>query len=196
MIWSSLFTVGNFLYGRTGPALLLLGVGIVSGLVLIWVINQLWAKSPVVAREEAVVPSGLIGSAPTTASAGRSLSDVFFKHGQELLEGRGEDLVAAVNSAQRPEIVPFQRHGHQAALGHFLLERGLGHNSDAAIEFEGAFNRFDVIELHGVLHLDPLIAQELVQRLAGRQVRVEADEVLAIERLKLELRSLAKGWCG
>ncbi len=41
-IWSSLFTVGNFLYGRTGFALGLLAVFMVSGLILLWVINKLW----------------------------------------------------------------------------------------------------------------------------------------------------------
>jgi len=45
VIWSSLFTVGNFLYGRNGLALLLLAVFIVSGLVLLYVIKQLWANS-------------------------------------------------------------------------------------------------------------------------------------------------------
>ena len=44
-IWSSLFTVGNFLYGRMGLAMMLLGVFIVSGLLLIYVINQLWANT-------------------------------------------------------------------------------------------------------------------------------------------------------
>ncbi|HTI69271.1 MAG TPA: Na+:solute symporter, partial [Candidatus Limnocylindria bacterium] len=43
-IWSSLFTVGNFLYGRTAYALGLLAVFAVSGCVLLWVINRLWAK--------------------------------------------------------------------------------------------------------------------------------------------------------
>ncbi len=43
MIWSSLFTVGNFLYGRMNYALMLLGVFIASGLVLLRVINRLWA---------------------------------------------------------------------------------------------------------------------------------------------------------
>ncbi len=43
MIWSSLFTVGNFLYGRTGYALGLLAVFLVSGGVLVWVVNRLWA---------------------------------------------------------------------------------------------------------------------------------------------------------
>jgi Na+/proline symporter len=41
-IWSSLFTVGNFLYGRMGYALALLGVFLASGLILIRVINRLW----------------------------------------------------------------------------------------------------------------------------------------------------------
>jgi solute:Na+ symporter, SSS family len=45
VIWSSLFTVGNFLYGRMGLALLLFGVFIASGLVLLYVINQVWANN-------------------------------------------------------------------------------------------------------------------------------------------------------
>ena len=46
VIWSSLFTVGNFLYGRTGTAWFLLAVFVVAGLVLIRVINRLWAVQP------------------------------------------------------------------------------------------------------------------------------------------------------
>jgi hypothetical protein len=42
VIWSSLFTVGNFLYGRTGNALMLTAVFVVSGLILLSVINKLW----------------------------------------------------------------------------------------------------------------------------------------------------------
>ncbi len=41
-IWSSLFTVGNILYGRTGAALLMGAVFVVSGLILLGVINKLW----------------------------------------------------------------------------------------------------------------------------------------------------------
>jgi len=43
VIWSSLFMVGNFLYGRTEYALALLGVFLVSGGFLLYVINRLWA---------------------------------------------------------------------------------------------------------------------------------------------------------
>jgi len=42
VIWSALFTVGNMLYGRTAPALILLGTFIISGVVLIRVVNRLW----------------------------------------------------------------------------------------------------------------------------------------------------------
>jgi len=42
-IWSALFTVGNFLYGRTDTAFALLGVFIVSGGGLLYVINRLWS---------------------------------------------------------------------------------------------------------------------------------------------------------
>ncbi len=42
MIWSSLFTVGNFLYGRTGYAAGLLAVFVASALVLIGVVRRLW----------------------------------------------------------------------------------------------------------------------------------------------------------
>lgn len=43
VIWSSLFAVGNFLYGRHTMAALLVGVFIVSGGVLLFVINRLWS---------------------------------------------------------------------------------------------------------------------------------------------------------
>ena len=47
-IWSSLFTVGNFLYGRMTYALILGGVFLVSGTALIYVVNKLWTKDPVI----------------------------------------------------------------------------------------------------------------------------------------------------
>ncbi len=45
VIWSALFTVGNFLYGRMNYALLLLGVTIVSGLVLLRVFKRVWGDN-------------------------------------------------------------------------------------------------------------------------------------------------------
>jgi Na+/proline symporter len=45
VIWSGLFTIGNFLYGRLNSAFILLGVFVISGVILLKVINKLWAKS-------------------------------------------------------------------------------------------------------------------------------------------------------
>ena len=42
MIWSALFTVGNFLYGRMGYAYALLAIFVVSGAVLTRIVNRLW----------------------------------------------------------------------------------------------------------------------------------------------------------
>ncbi|HLJ50958.1 MAG TPA: sodium:solute symporter family protein [Bryobacteraceae bacterium] len=42
VIWSGLFTVGNFLYGRTDYALGLLAALVVSGGLLIWVVRRIW----------------------------------------------------------------------------------------------------------------------------------------------------------
>jgi len=41
-IWSSLFTVGNFLYGRMGYTWGLFGVFVVSTALLVWVVKRLW----------------------------------------------------------------------------------------------------------------------------------------------------------
>jgi solute:Na+ symporter, SSS family len=46
VIWSALFTIGNFLYGRLGYALALLVVFLISGGVLLSVIRTLWSDAP------------------------------------------------------------------------------------------------------------------------------------------------------
>jgi hypothetical protein len=45
VIWSALFTVGNFLYGRYAYAFALLAVFVVAGVVLLRVVNRVWADS-------------------------------------------------------------------------------------------------------------------------------------------------------
>ncbi|GMW01708.1 MAG: sodium:proline symporter [Candidatus Hydrogenedentota bacterium] len=46
MIWSSLFTVGNYLYGRTGTAIALAVVFVVSAAIVVKVLNTLWSGKP------------------------------------------------------------------------------------------------------------------------------------------------------
>ena len=45
VIWSALFTVGNYLYGRMNYALMLFGVFLVSGSALLYVIKKLWSDT-------------------------------------------------------------------------------------------------------------------------------------------------------
>ena len=49
-IWSSLFTIGNYLYGRMFYAGILLGVFLVSSTLLVWVVNRLWTASPCISQ--------------------------------------------------------------------------------------------------------------------------------------------------
>jgi solute:Na+ symporter, SSS family len=46
VIFSGLFGVGNFLYGRINLTLILLITFVVSGVALIVIINKLWSGSP------------------------------------------------------------------------------------------------------------------------------------------------------
>lgn len=45
LIWSAMFTIGNFLHGRTLAASLLLAVSIVSAVILSVVVSRLWNDS-------------------------------------------------------------------------------------------------------------------------------------------------------
>jgi Na+/proline symporter len=54
VIWSSLFAIGNFLYGRMGYAWILTGVFLVSGFVLIKVISHLWDSKRAVPNPDEV----------------------------------------------------------------------------------------------------------------------------------------------
>jgi Na+/proline symporter len=60
VIWSGLFMVGNFLYGRTGAALLLLGTFVVSGAALVVIINKLWSDNDRATTLEASGPEALV----------------------------------------------------------------------------------------------------------------------------------------
>ena len=57
VIWSSLFTLGNFLYGRMDYAAILFGVFVISGLALIGVVKKLWARTDPCSR-----PPDFLGS--------------------------------------------------------------------------------------------------------------------------------------
>ena len=53
-VWSSLFTVGNFLYGRNGYGVACLAAFLVSGTVLLVVVNRIWTREVPEAKMEGV----------------------------------------------------------------------------------------------------------------------------------------------
>jgi SSS family solute:Na+ symporter len=63
-IWSALFTVGNFLYGRLGYAWLLLAIFIVSALILAYVINEVWSQDPIDPDAAGALPAGSVATPP------------------------------------------------------------------------------------------------------------------------------------
>jgi len=52
VIWPALFAMGNLLYGRTGTALVLTGVSLLTGAVLIRVLQRLWQITPCHGKNE------------------------------------------------------------------------------------------------------------------------------------------------
>lgn len=57
VIWSTLFMIGEYLYGRMHLAVLLLCVSLVTGVILAFVVNRLWSGTIVVAEPAAVTSS-------------------------------------------------------------------------------------------------------------------------------------------
>lgn len=55
-VWSSLFTVGNFLYGRTAYGVGCLVAFLISGSVLLWVVNRVWQHPGMVEIGDKTVP--------------------------------------------------------------------------------------------------------------------------------------------
>ncbi|MGZ5546000.1 MAG: hypothetical protein ACXWIU_15140, partial [Limisphaerales bacterium] len=47
LIWSALFAIGNYLYGRTTVAIELMCLAIVTAAILIWTVNRLWTAAPI-----------------------------------------------------------------------------------------------------------------------------------------------------
>jgi len=64
-IWSALFTVGNFLYGRLGYAWALLGIFIVSAVTLAYVINRIWSENSISCDAEPGPPNPIATPQPS-----------------------------------------------------------------------------------------------------------------------------------
>jgi hypothetical protein len=73
-----------------------------------------------------------------------------------------------------------------------LLHGGLRHDCHTGIDLDGALHGFDVVELHDRIDLELVLAEDEVDRLARRDVGVEADELVTGERLDIDLAGLGE----
>ena len=63
-----------------------------------------------------------------------------------------------------------------------LIGNGVfGENRNACIDFEGSFDRFDIVEFHHDGDVDPRITEKLVGCPAGWNILFEGDELLTLQ---------------
>jgi hypothetical protein len=116
------------------------------------------------------------------------------QEGQELAEGGGAGAVALEEDAEgAPHVGVFDLDGGQGAVCDLLLDGASGDDGDAVLDFDGAFHRFDVVELDGVMDVDALIAEGFIDDFAGGLVGLEGDEALALEIAEGDRGAAGKG---
>ena len=79
---------------------------------------------------------------------------------------------------------------------HFLSDGRLRDDRDAVIDFDGALHGLDVVELHDGLDLEFVLAEDLIDGLARRDVGVEADKFLRAQFFHVDLGALRQRMSG
>ena len=75
------------------------------------------------------------------------------------------------------EILVFKPQHLQRALLGLPLHRRLGNDSDTVIDLYRSFHGFDIVEFHHRLDFDFVVPENLIHRLAGRDIRIEPDKL-------------------
>src|ERR1019366_6042128 len=97
----------------------------------------------------------------------------------ELLHGRRQDPAFAVEDGERArEGRPLELEDRKRPLEGLLGHRGLRHDRDPMVDLDGALHRLDVVVIHDRLDVDVVLAEDLVDGLAGRGVGIETYELL------------------
>jgi len=115
----------------------------------------------------------------------------------ELLHRRGQHPALAVQDGERPgELLPLEADRGERALLHFLHDGRMRDNGDTVVDLDGALHRLDVVEFHYRRDLELVVAENLVDGLAGRDVGIEADELVAGQRLDVHVADLRQRMLG
>ncbi len=103
---------------------------------------------------------------------------IFLQQRNELLHGGGEHFVFLVDDGELAEELDiFEAHLGQGLFLDFLDDGGLGDDGHAGFDFDGAFDRFDIIELHDGVEGDPAILEGAVDGLACGDIGFEGDDL-------------------
>ena len=79
------------------------------------------------------------------------------------------------------EFFTLELDGDEEALFEFLSNGCVGNNGDTSIDFDSAFDRFDVIELHNGFDIDFRFAENLIGGFSGWDIGIEPDKFFAFE---------------
>src|SRR4051812_4848735 len=140
-------------------------------------------------RNEFMLPfrgAGLRSCSRKVRRSARDLLDV--KNLDEFLHRRSEHAAFAVQDGERPgEFLALESDGGERALFYLLDDGRLRHDRDAMVDLDRPLHRLDVVELHHRRDLELIVAEDLVDRLPGRDIGVKPDELVAGERFDVHV---------
>src|SRR5262249_51643708 len=111
----------------------------------------------------------------------------FLEDGEELFHGGGGGFVFFLDGGEGGgEVSIIETDLNEGLLGDFLDDSALGDDGNAGVDFDGAFDGFDVVELHDVLYFDVVFFENLVEGFARGNIGLEPDEFLAGKRFKFD----------
>jgi len=116
-------------------------------------------------------------------SKGVAARQGLFKQELHKAPGRFAQLFAATlqDSDRAFEVDARERPGDESTGRNFAINRRLGQNADSRVDFDGALNRLNVVELHRHAGFKATSGKCSVDLVANLEVRVETDHVEAMQ---------------
>ena len=108
------------------------------------------------------------------------------QHGQEAFHGGGLGAAGAVDDADGAVVhLIFEVERNERPGLDLLFNCGLRHDRYAGVNLHRTLDGFDIIKLHDGANLHARGAENLVDRLARRHVRLKGDELAAVQLFEI-----------
>ena len=151
-------------------------------------------------RKPEVGVKGVFAGLDSALSKAENLSAFGFFAGErldEFLHCRRQHATFAMQDSERPsEPGAVECNRCEGALSDLLSDGCLWCDRDPRIDFDGAFNCFDVVEFHYGLDLDFVFAKNLVDRFARGNVGIEADKFIVCKCVNFDDRLIRERMIG